>query len=788
MAIRGLINRRAALTLLAAASAAPFPVRAQTPPPSGEGIHQALDTAVRAEMEQKAIPSVAIALVDKDGVAWAGGWGFADAAKTVPAGADTVYRAGSVSKLFTDLLVMQLVEAGKLDLDKPVQTWLPEFQPENPFGKLITLRHLMTHRSGLVREPPVGSYFDNHDPSSAETVRSLNQTRLVAEPGTVTKYSNAGLQVVAQVVGTVSGSGFEQLVGRALLTPAGMAHSRFTLKGAGAPCAYAEMGSYDGARFPAPDFDLSTPGAGGLCTTANDLGLFAQALLRGGQGPGGPLVTAATLEAMWKPQAQQSGPRNYGLGFSLDSFEGQRAVGHGGAVYGFTSELRLLPDVGLGVVVLTSLDACPSARRIADFALGQMLAAQIGAPAPTFPISTRVGTTQAKALSGHYSDGHESVFLRELGGALYLEAPRFAGEVRKTLSGFAIDDANTFVDALQIDTAGAGMKLAGKDYVRVAWPRPAPPLDDLAGLIGEYGWEFNYIRVYERGGQPFVRIEWIDYEPMRQVDTDTLAFPTAGGLYSMEALKFSRDAAGKGASVSLNGIVFPRRDFGAEMLARTRAMGRDSPNLRANAKKASAPKEAGKDPADLIALRSVDPSIRLDVRYATSNNFLGFPLYARVGAYMQRPAAQAVAKADAALQAQGYGLIIHDAYRPWFVTKMFWDATPEDGHIFVADPSQGSRHNRGCAVDLSMVDLKTGELVQMTGGYDEMSSRSYPQYIGGSSIERWRRDLLRTAMEAQGFEVYAFEWWHFDFQGWDRYPILDLDFDQIDAMATGRSS
>jgi D-alanyl-D-alanine dipeptidase len=153
---------------------------------------------------------------------------------------------------------------------------------------------------------------------------------------------------------------------------------------------------------------------------------------------------------------------------------------------------------------------------------------------------------------------------------------------------------------------------------------------------------------------------------------------------------------------------------------------------------------------------------------------------------MQRPAAQAVGKADAALHAQGYGLVIHDAYRPWFVTKMFWDATPESGHIFVADPSQGSRHNRGCAVDLSLVDLATGELVQMTGGYDEMSSRSYPQYVGGSSIERWRRDLLRTAMEAQGFEVYAFEWWHFDYQGWDRYPILDLDFDQIDALAAGK--
>jgi D-alanyl-D-alanine dipeptidase len=113
---------------------------------------------------------------------------------------------------------------------------------------------------------------------------------------------------------------------------------------------------------------------------------------------------------------------------------------------------------------------------------------------------------------------------------------------------------------------------------------------------------------------------------------------------------------------------------------------------------------------------------------------------------------------------------------------MFWDATPPEGHLFVADPSQGSRHNRGAAVDLSLYDLATGEEVQMTGGYDEMSARSYPQYVGGTSLQRWRRDLLRDAMEAQGFDVYVTEWWHFDFRGWDRYPILNLDFDQIDAM------
>ena len=121
---------------------------------------------------------------------------------------------------------------------------------------------------------------------------------------------------------------------------------------------------------------------------------------------------------------------------------------------------------------------------------------------------------------------------------------------------------------------------------------------------------------------------------------------------------------------------------------------------------------------------------------------------------MQRDAAQALVRAHRSLAAQGYGLLIHDAYRPWRVTKMFWEAVPESAKIFVADPSKGSKHNRGCAVDLTLYDLATGKPVKMVGGYDEFSPRSFPDYPGGTSLERWHRELLRRAMEAQGFTVY----------------------------------
>jgi kynurenine formamidase len=120
--------------------------------------------------------------------------------------------------------------------------------------------------------------------------------------------------------------------------------------------------------------------------------------------------------------------------------------------------------------------------------------------------------------------------------------------------------------------------------------------------------------------------------------------------------------------------------------------------------------------------------------------------------------------------------VVFDGYRPWSVTKAFWDATPEGKKIFVADPRKGSRHNRGCAADLTMYDLKTGRDADMGSAYDEMSERSHVTWEKAPQATRDRRDLLRAAMEAEGFFVYPFEWWHFDYKDWRDYPILDVPF------------
>ena len=175
----------------------------------------------------------------------------------------------------------------------------------------------------------------------------------------------------------------------------------------------------------------------------------------------------------------------------------------------------------------------------------------------------------------------------------------------------------------------------------------------------------------------------------------------------------------------------------------------------------------------------LDPTIKLDIRYATKNNFLGRAVYNEGCAFLQRPAAEALVRASKALRAKGFGLLIYDAYRPWHVTKVLWNNTPNDKKMFVADPDIGSRHNRGCAVDLTLYELKTGKEVAMPSGFDEMTERSAPNYAGSTPEATRHRDLLIATMQAEGFAVFATEWWHFDYGAWKDYPILDVEFSGI---------
>jgi zinc D-Ala-D-Ala dipeptidase len=334
------------------------------------------------------------------------------------------------------------------------------------------------------------------------------------------------------------------------------------------------------------------------------------------------------------------------------------------------------------------------------------------------------------------------------------------------MSGAAIGATNSYV-------ADATLEIAAE-----AAPPDAPR--ELKRLIGEYR-STDALTIYEADGQLRAEGLGLHQAPLRRLTATRFAVdatPLPGTL-----VQFELSADGQAASVTVGTNRLQFKDIGAEVVQQIRAGVRsDSGQLRATALAAKPPTEpVPKRSFDLLDLASVDPSIKFDIRYASSNNFIGFPLYESAAAYLQRPAAEALGRVERSLASKGYGLLIHDAYRPWFVTKMFWDATPESDHVFVADPSEGSRHNRGCAVDLTLYDLKSGKAVEMTGRYDEMSPRSYADYLGGTSRQRWLRELLRSEMQAQGFAVYAEEWWHFDYKDWRDYAIGTATFTQLRA-------
>jgi len=745
-----------------------------------------LGQIIQSEMEAKEIPAVSIALVHDQEVLYAEGFGFQDDAKTVPADMHSIYRIGSVSKMFTDLGIMREMEKGRLDIDAPVTNYLPDFQPENPFEKDITLRQLMTHRAGLVREPPTGHYFDDQKPSLETTINSLNETELVYEPEIRNKYSNAGIAVAGYTLEKLNQQPFADYLQKSILAPLKMESSSFEEKDAFADrLVEGDMWTYDGRVFPAPTFPLGMAPAGSMYSSVADLSLFVKMLFRGGTLENGEqLISEESIQTMWTPQFAEEGAKNgYGLGFSIGQLNDLKLVGHGGAIYGFSTEMLLLPGESLGVIVVAGKDFTNSVMdRIGAYALRGIMAVQENKDLPEWEETTPVGTELARKMAGRYGTEEGYLDLIARGDRLYQEGGSYKMELKR-LDGdtFTIDDCLGYGGRLFLTEEG-DLSRNGTILPKMDIEKPAPLPAGQKDLVGEYGWDYNTLYILERRGQLHALIEWFPMYPITPVEEDVYAFPDSYGLYHGEKLEFIRNENGEVDGVKAAGILFKKRlkDIEDGKTFQITPL-KPTDELRSAALSAAPPEEQGdfKSP-DLVDLASLDSTIRYDIRYASNNNFMGIPFYRQSRAYMQRPAAEAVVRIHQRLKEKGYGLLIHDAYRPWYVTKMFWDATPEEYKHFVANPERGSRHNRGCAVDLTMYDLQTGEVIEAVGGYDEFSDRSYPDYPGGTSLQRYYREMLREAMEADGFTVYQWEWWHFDFKYWRSYPILDQTFEELE--------
>lgn len=315
-------------------------------------------------------------------------------------------------------------------------------------------------------------------------------------------------------------------------------------------------------------------------------------------------------------------------------------------------------------------------------------------------------------------------------------------------------------------------------------PPPAVPAA-WEPLIGEYARGADTVSIME-DGQELKYLRWNGGRSVaRLVNDSTLEVNGIDGAVILRRAENGASPTTSGparvTALVVRGRTLPRLGFGAEDGEGFRIDPvRPVEELRPEALAASPPQEEGAfRESELVELTSLDPTIRLDVRYATDDNFMGTDFYESPRAFLQRPAAEALVRAHRWLNAQGYGVLVFDGYRPWHVTKMFWDATPDSLKGFVGNPAGGSRHNRGGAVDLTLYDLETGEAVEMPSGYDEFTPRAYAFYRGGTMRERWHRRLLRIAMESQGFAVYESEWWHFDHEDWRHYRIQDARFEEL---------
>ncbi len=180
----------------------------------------------------------------------------------------------------------------------------------------------------------------------------------------------------------------------------------------------------------------------------------------------------------------------------------------------------------------------------------------------------------------------------------------------------------------------------------------------------------------------------------------------------------------------------------------------------------------------LVELETEITGITLDIRYSTENNFTKQKVYTQAKAYLRKPVAHALLQVQKELNTSGLGLKIFDTYRPYAATLLFYEIIGDPN--FVADPQYGSRHNRGCAVDVSLVDLKTGKELEMPTPFDEFSERAAPDYPDISKQAKKNRRLLIETMNKYGFTVYPHEWWHFDFKGWEAFPLMDIGFEELE--------
>ncbi|MGI8549595.1 MAG: serine hydrolase domain-containing protein [Dehalococcoidia bacterium] len=316
-----------------------------------------LEGQLELERQQRKLPGMSTAVIYDQGIVWSHGFGLANVEEGTPATAQTLYGVGSITKLFTDTMLMQLRDAGKLQLDEPVQRYLPAFQVPSPYhnAPLPTFRQIASHTGGLPREAPGNYWRTRQFPTLDQLLVSLQNTEMIGVPGAVYNYSNLGVAVMGNALAAVAGEPYRQYVGDNILQPLGMENSGFELTDevkARLANGYAFPSSSIGAnRF--PDAGAFTP-AGGLYSSVEDMARFISLQFRDEPAGGDQVLSGSSLREMRQAASKGSNVGPFAIGWQLSSNSGYSTIGHPGVVFGFTTQIVLLPELKLGVAVFTN--------------------------------------------------------------------------------------------------------------------------------------------------------------------------------------------------------------------------------------------------------------------------------------------------------------------------------------------------------------------------------------------------------------------------------------------------
>ena len=419
----------------------------------------------------------------------------------------------------------------------------------------------MSHRAGVLREPAYGNYFADNETSLKKTVESVNNSSLIHPPGTTTKYSNAGIAVVGYTLEKVFQKPYVEFMQDNILTPLGMNTSSFKFKKSmSLNLAEAKMWSYDGRSFKAPRFELGMIPAGSLYSSVTDLAKFVNMIFSDGSINGEKFINPDTLKEMFTPQFTDSKVSGYGIGFRISKHNRYKMISHGGAIYGYSTQLSALPEPKIGVVVASSVDISNSiTRKISSYALDLLIAKEKRLDLPEYVKTKPIEKEIEENLIGDYQNEGERITIKKIENKIVLENDYFEVPIREFNSKF-ISDGKINQGGILIEMKGDNLIVNKKEYKKVIKnSNPSFP-NEWLGLIGEYGWDHNILYVYEDEGSLWVLIEWIEKNKLIQENKSLFKFPKKTGMYRSEKLNFKINENGIATEVSiLNGPIFKRR-------------------------------------------------------------------------------------------------------------------------------------------------------------------------------------------------------------------------------------